>query len=271
MANNEGEEASLRGNEWEVVSLTASTYSAAPCPKKSDDDTGNEFMEYDEETYHAMFMSDHFVFPPSEHENLPLEPNKNEIDNEPKDEGVAANKLQIFNMNKSDKNNLENLNVKEFRVPDEFPGIQFFDEKGDRLSAHGAEFEEGMGLQGPNLITEEKSMYSSAKFSSLNNEADISGSTVNDEHAAVAESCDPSQRSLDSCSDFSKSISRTKEVKLNKSGIPCKAWCKKTVASLYTNTKQANAFWSIFVAATLMGFVILGQRWQQNKVANPAT
>ncbi|XP_043717249.1 ATG8-interacting protein 1-like [Telopea speciosissima] len=271
MANNKGEEASSRGNGWEVVSLTASAYSSAPGPNRVDDDKGNEFGQYDEETSSAMFMSDHFVFPPSEHENLPLEPDMNEIDNVPKGEGVASYELQRIDMNKSDKKNVENRNVKELRVPDEFPGIMFFDEKGNRLSVRGAEFEEGMGSQGPNPVGEEKSMYSSAKYSSFNSEADTSGSTVYDGHAAVTESCDPSQRSLDSPSDFSKSISHTKEVQFNKSGLPCKAWWKKRVASLYTNAKEVNAFWSIFVAATLMGLVILGQRRQKNNVASSAT
>ncbi|XP_042506925.1 ATG8-interacting protein 1-like [Macadamia integrifolia] len=264
MENNKGEEASSRGNGWEVVSLTASTYSAA-------DDRGSGFGQYDEETARAMFMSDHFVFPPSEHENLPLETDNNEIDIETKDVGVSSYGVQRFDMNKSDKENVENCNVKELRVPDEFPGIQFFDEKGNRLSVRGEEFEEDMGLQGPNLVGEEKSMFNSTKFSSLNSEADSSGPTVNDELAAVTESCDPSHRILDSCSDFSKSINHTKEVQFNKSGLPCEAWWKKRVASLYTNTKEVNAFWSIFVAATLVGLVFLGRRWQKNKVAGSAT
>ncbi|XP_042481130.1 ATG8-interacting protein 2-like [Macadamia integrifolia] len=145
MANNEGQEASSRGNEWEVVSLTASTYSAAPGPKRVDDDKGNEFI----------------------HENPPLEPEKNEIDNEPKGEGAAANDLPMFDMNK------------------------------------------------------------------FENEADVSGSTVYDKDAVVTESSDPSQKSSNNDSDLSKA--------------------------------------SVFVAAALMGLVILGQRWKQNKWASSGT
>ncbi|KAJ4951457.1 hypothetical protein NE237_028289 [Protea cynaroides] len=231
MANNEGKEISSNVNEWEVVSLTASTYSAAPGPKKVDDDIGNEFIEYDEETARAMFMSDHFVFPSSEHENLQLEPDMNEIDNEPKGEGVAVDKLPRFDMNKSDMKNVENWNVKELSVPDEFPGIQFFDEKGNMLSVRDTQFEEGMGLRGLNLIGKEESIYNS-----------VSGSTVYDMHADVAESCDPSQGSLKTHSDLPKSVSPSKEVKFDKSRFPSEAWWQRRVTPLYKNTKEANAY-----------------------------
>ncbi|XP_042475099.1 ATG8-interacting protein 2-like [Macadamia integrifolia] len=271
MANNVGEEASSRGNEWEVVSLTASTYSAAPGPKRFDDDKGNEFIVYEEGTADAMVMSGHFVFPSNKHENPPLEPEKNEIDNEPKGEGVAANDLPMFDMNKSEKKNVEDWNVKELPVPDELTGIQFFDEKGNRLSVRDTEFEEGMGLRGLNLIGKEENIYNSAKFSSSDSEANVSGSTVYDKDAVVTESCDPSQKSSDNDSDLSKPISHTKEVKFNKYRLPCEELWKRRIASLYKNAKEANAYWSVFVAAALMGLVIIGQRWQQNKSASSAT
>ena len=74
--NEEGEENTSRGAEWEVVSLTASTYAAAPGPEEvelKDDENGNTYGEDGAaETSRAMFMSGHFVFPPSLHENLPL-------------------------------------------------------------------------------------------------------------------------------------------------------------------------------------------------------
>ncbi|XP_043699871.1 ATG8-interacting protein 2-like [Telopea speciosissima] len=271
MADNGGEEASSRGNEWEVVSLTASTYSAAPGPKRVDDDKGNEFIVCDEGTADAMFMSGHFEFQPTELENPPLESDKNEIDNEPKDEGIVANELPIFDMNKSDKKNVEDWNVKELPVPDELTGIQFYDEKGNRKSVRGTEFEEDMGLRGLDLIGKEESIYNSAKFSSYDSEADVSGSIVYDKDAVVAESCDSSQKSLDNHSDVSKPISPTKEVKFNKNRLPCEELWKRRIASLYKNAKEANAYWSIFVAAALMGLVIIGQRWQQNKASNSAT
>ncbi|XP_013633593.1 PREDICTED: uncharacterized protein LOC106339347 [Brassica oleracea var. oleracea] len=54
-------------NEWEVVSLTSSAYAASPGPYNSRD------AYYGAENSRDLFMSDHFVFPPSQHENLPLD------------------------------------------------------------------------------------------------------------------------------------------------------------------------------------------------------
>ncbi|CAN6845176.1 unnamed protein product [Brassica oleracea] len=54
-------------NEWEVVSLTSSAYAASPGSYNSRD------AYYGAENSRDLFMSDHFVFPPSQHENLPLD------------------------------------------------------------------------------------------------------------------------------------------------------------------------------------------------------
>ncbi|CAN8318795.1 unnamed protein product [Cochlearia groenlandica] len=62
MANKEEHPPPPRGNEWEVVSLTSSAYA----PYKYD-------AYYGPESSHDLYMSGHFVFPPSEHENLPID------------------------------------------------------------------------------------------------------------------------------------------------------------------------------------------------------
>ncbi|KAF8379541.1 hypothetical protein HHK36_028980 [Tetracentron sinense] len=260
-----GEETTSRGNDWEVVSLTASTYAAAPGPKafeSNDDEKGDQFGEDEKKTSRAMFMSGHFVFPPSQHENLPLEADHSEI-HELVDERVIPNEvsgLDVKDMDRSERKNEENWNSKGLTIPDEFPGIQFFDELGNRLSVSGSEFEEGI-----NLVDKEQSMYSAAKFSSFDSEADISGSTMCDENTDIPELTDISQQSPDSPSDISKSPKLTKEDKYVGSSIPCKAWWNRQAASLYAHVKEANAFWSVFVAAALMGLVILGHRWQQER------
>ncbi|SPT15423.1 unnamed protein product [Triticum aestivum] len=67
-------EGATRGADWEVVTLTASTYAAAPSGPEGgaegrrlgDDNDGRGSSS-------TLLMSDHFVFPPSEHENLPIE------------------------------------------------------------------------------------------------------------------------------------------------------------------------------------------------------
>jgi len=45
------------------------------------------------------------------------------------------------------------------------------------------------------------------------------------------------------------------------SALPCGAWWKRGVDSLCAHAKETSAFWSIFVAAAVMGLVVLGQRW----------
>lgn len=93
MAGTEDEgEKSSRSNDWEVVSLTASTYAAAPGPREvelKDDDKEDAYAINEAETSNALFMSGHFAFPPSKHENLPLEMDYSEIQNESGDKGVA--------------------------------------------------------------------------------------------------------------------------------------------------------------------------------------
>jgi len=75
MANNEDHRPPPRGNEWEVVSLTSSAYAAAPGPYNVESRDARKFDAYygGAETSRDLFMSDHFVFPPSEHENLPID------------------------------------------------------------------------------------------------------------------------------------------------------------------------------------------------------
>ncbi|XP_042477486.1 ATG8-interacting protein 1 isoform X2 [Macadamia integrifolia] len=267
--NKEGKETSTRGNEWEVVALTASTYAAAPGPERfeSNDDRGQEFPE-DDETSRAMFMSDHFVFPPSQHENLPLDADISEIDNETREMPIGSNSVPGLDMeegDRSDKKNDENLDIRRLTVLEDLPGIQFFDEKGNRLSVHSTELEEGTGLQGLNLVDEEQSIYSASKSSSIHGEANISGSTEYDDHKVLGESSDPSQQILNSPSDLSRSTSHNKRDEYDGCGLPCEAWWKRRAASFYAHAKEANAFWSIFVAAALMGLVMIGQRWQQER------
>ncbi|OVA19947.1 hypothetical protein BVC80_237g48 [Macleaya cordata] len=251
----EGEETSSRGNEWEVVSLTASTYAASPGPKGLDpnnDDKGNEFGGDEVETSHPMFMSKHFVFPPNKHENLPLEP-----DNNSHIEGIFHDEVSGLNVEEgeiSDKNDEKTWNIRGLEVLEKLHGTQFFDEKGNTLPF----CEEGNDLQGLNLVAEENSINNAAKISSFHDEANISGSTVTE--STISEPSDP--LNLDSPLEIVKSQNPSKE---NESGLPCEAWWKKRAASWYAQAKDADAFWSVFVAAALMGIVILGQRWQQER------
>ncbi|KAF6998160.1 hypothetical protein CFC21_014303 [Triticum aestivum] len=68
------DQGATRGADWEVVTLTASTYAAAPSGPQGAAEgkrlgDGNDGRG----SSSTLLMSDHFVFPPSEHENLPIE------------------------------------------------------------------------------------------------------------------------------------------------------------------------------------------------------
>lgn len=264
--NEEGKETTTRGNEWEVVSLTASAYAAAPGPEQielNDNDKGNAPEEEDEaETSRVMFMSGHFVFPPSQHENLPVEPENIEIHNV---QGIDDNvpELGADEGGRSDTKDEENWSIKGLAVPDEFPGIQFLDEKDNRLSIHGTKFDEGTTLQGLDFIENEQSLHSASKFSSFHSETTMGGSTTYFDDAVIPGQIEPSEGDLDS--DISQLPKPEKEDEYDSSALPCEAWWKRRAASLYAHAKETNAFWSIFIAAAVMGLVIIGQRWQQER------
>ncbi|XAR54052.1 hypothetical protein NMG60_11029040 [Bertholletia excelsa] len=257
MANKEeGEETVSRGNEWEVVSLTASAYAASPGPQPvelNENDQVSATKEDGAETSQAMFMSGHFVFPPSQHENLPLEPENIEIQNVQESNDVP--KLDAEEGGKSNTKVEDSWKIKGLDVPDEFPGIQYFDEKGNRQDIHETEFESDTSLHELHLIEKEQSVYSSSEFSSY--------PTTFDDTNITPGQVDPAEESLDS--DTSKLPKLSKEDKYNEAGPPCEAWWKKRAASLYSHGKEVNAFWSIFIAAAVMGLVILGQHWQQER------
>ncbi|ONK81488.1 uncharacterized protein A4U43_C01F29660 [Asparagus officinalis] len=124
MADDEKEEEVIppRGVDWEVVSLTASAYAAAPYPKDFDpnDEVGSK-----QESSSPMFMSGHFVFPPSEHENLPIEP---EIQNISEGDTVISAEEE----GEDDKQNM---------LDDDSQGPKHFDD-GTAVSARSLEFEE---------------------------------------------------------------------------------------------------------------------------------
>jgi hypothetical protein len=46
------------------------------------------------------------------------------------------------------------------------------------------------------------------------------------------------------------------------------AWWKRQTALWYVQARQANTLWSIALAATVMGLVIIGHRWQHERYQN---
>ncbi|KAM7488687.1 hypothetical protein LguiB_026171 [Lonicera macranthoides] len=264
MADNEERELiTSRGNEWEVVSLTASAYAAAPGPKQvelNDDDKEKPDGEDNGETSQAMFLSRHFDFPPNQPENMPLEPENIEICNEQSGDNASL-ELVAEEGGGSDFKDDGNWNTK--CLTDDFMRIQLFDEKGDKLSISGTKFDEGMALERLDLADKEQSIFNTMEFSTLNSEATMGGSTTVGDNRVVTEPIEPSDEGLDSyLPHLQKPVDKDKD---DGSELPCEGWWKRRAASLYTHAKETNAVWSIFIAAAVMGLVILGQRWHQEK------
>nr|GEV29446.1 ATG8-interacting protein 2-like [Tanacetum cinerariifolium] len=78
----EGQGTTPRGADWEVVSLTASAYAAAPggtIPEFKHEEKGDAVDKDKVETSNALFMSGHFVVPPNQHENVQSESENAEV------------------------------------------------------------------------------------------------------------------------------------------------------------------------------------------------
>ncbi|KAJ8900517.1 hypothetical protein K2173_025294 [Erythroxylum novogranatense] len=253
----EGEESIPIVNEWEVVQLTASTYAAAPGPKKivvKDDGKDNTNREDEAD----------FVFPPNQHENLPLEPDSSEIVDESAGKNLSS-EVSVQTGGRSCRKEEENWALKGLNVSEEFPGIPLFDEKGNRMSKAGKEFEESANLQHSILSGKEQSVYNASAFDSFHDEAGLSGSTTFGENLGIPEVNEPSEPSQDFPMDSSSIAKSTEDGRYDGSSTPNDAWWKRKAASLYSHAKDADAFWSIFVAAAVMGLVIIGQQWQQER------
>ncbi|XP_050912128.1 ATG8-interacting protein 2 isoform X2 [Lathyrus oleraceus] len=269
MAGTEDEvEKASRSNDWEVVSLTASTYAAAPGPvvvELKDDDKEDAYEPNETETSNALFMSGHFAFPPSRHENLPLEPDYGEIQNESGDKDNASEETREEVTRPSGKEE-ENLTLAGLDVSKEFEGMQYYDEKIHELSVHGKQFEEGATLPDFGLTVKEESMYHPAKYTSFPSETDIGTVRAYGESIVESETTESAEQETNmSPDDLSLSKNSSQDDKQNPSDLPCGAWWKRRAASIYAHAKEANTFWSVFIAATVMGLVMLGQRWQREK------
>ncbi|XP_028769269.1 ATG8-interacting protein 1-like [Neltuma alba] len=267
MADNEdGEERTSRGNEWEVVTLTASAYEAAPRSGQvelKDDDKGDASMQDEAETSHALFMSRHFVFPPIEHENLPLEPDYSEILGE--SGGKDISEVIVDDGARPSGKDEDSVMISEMNVSEAFSDIPFLDDKMSKFSVHGKQFAEGTTLEDLGLIGKEESMYDTAKYNSLHSETDFGDATAYGDNIVVSEAVEPAEQESNTSLDLSDSKNFPSDYKCHPSDLPCEAWWKRRAAALYAHAKEANAYWSIFIAAAVMGLVMLGQRWQQER------
>ncbi|KAJ6972356.1 ATG8-interacting protein 2 [Populus alba x Populus x berolinensis] len=188
---------------------------------------------------HALFMSRPLCVSTSQHENLPLE----HVNSDILDSLVGKNVALELGPEKGGRSSGKNEEIWPFKgleESEEYPGIQLFDEKGKK----GQEFEESTTLQ--DFSDKEQSIYSTAALTSFHNETALSGSTTYGENLGIPEGLD-----FPAVVPFSPKAAKD-------SDLPSNAWWKRRAASLYAHAKEANTFWSIFVAAAVMGIVILG-------------
>ncbi|KAL5213934.1 hypothetical protein ABZP36_003086 [Zizania latifolia] len=232
MADNEKEvvEGAIpRGADWEVVSLTASAYAAAPGPggtavdRAATETKGFDASQDGRGSSNALFMSEHFVFPPSEHENLPIETSFDEIQPE-KDAHEASTSVE--------DDSFKNVGGNGGAGPER---IQFYDE-GKNLSVYDVDM-------GGDV----------AEYGSFHAEDDGFGAHQDDNDG------------VDNSHEKSDLPSESAASKSSDSGTPCKCWLKKHMSCLYHQANETNALWSVVVAAALVGLVILG-RWHKDKL-----
>lgn len=322
------EETTNRGQDWEVVSLTASAYAAAPGPKnpeESPSENESDVNVNENESPAAMVHSGHFNFPPSDHEAVPIQQvtdentegleisydvNVEDFSERKTDEFVGKDDLKIDSRGKDLKHGEEiDANVDDLEISyndkmessfqnlhhctESLRDTELFRENPMQISVvHGKNMEEGKALKGLDWI-EPRHQHASveddgiavlaAKFSIFHGDAGgVSSSNTCDENKVLSESQKevleqsfslPKPFSLNEDKQQNHDISSDSPVasKAKKSSgkdLPCEAWWKRHATSLLSQAREANALWPIAIAAALMGLVVLGQQWQQERWQN---
>ncbi|KAM7261289.1 hypothetical protein ACFE04_026764 [Oxalis oulophora] len=257
MADNNNEEReennTSRGNDWEVVSLTASTYAAAPGPRLVEPDNSDIVEKNQSELSDDLINSRHFEsFKAPDQEILPIDDKDSDAKMVQKEVGKSSGEKKLDDL-----------------IPDEIFGTQFEKNKDIVESIHETGFEHDSNMEGSNFSDKEQDVYGfPPMMDAFKDESAFADSTAYGENknTTVAES-DASELGFDSAKDISESSMPAKDDKSKGSdNIPCEPWWKSKASSLYTHAKEANTFWSIFIAAAVMGIVILGRKkWQSEK------
>ncbi|XP_051127053.1 ATG8-interacting protein 2-like [Andrographis paniculata] len=255
MSDNKEDETVPKGNEWEVVALTESAYAAAPGPKQNIFDA---IGDNSAETADALFMSGHFKYSPSIHENMLVEAGSKE-----KPSGMGSDSIPeaiAYEGSKSESKSVDDIHL-EGLISEEFPEAPKFKEKGGSGSFYSSDFED---VASSNLMVKEQAMYRAEKFSSYDDEATAGRSYATDEDIGVAEPFEPLDHAIDPC--LSNVPKHNEDDKFDElPGFSCEGWWKRHASSLYDHVKNVNPYWSIVVAAAVVGLVIIGHRWQRDK------
>ncbi|GAB2291019.1 hypothetical protein Dimus_025275 [Dionaea muscipula] len=250
--NDGGDEFNSRGNGWEVVSLTASTYAASPGlkgPEPVHEEKGSVTDDGEEAISRALFMSGHFAFPPRQQENLSTKEEDKEMHKKEVGEQMVS-EVQTVGGDGSQQKKVDNLSISGLNAPQDFPGIQVFDGKGDsRPIIDDSDFDETTLLCKANVMDKElTTLGGSASLHELNE--------------LLERGLDPFLLQSQLSGNGDKDDADDKD---DGHELPSGSWWKRLAARLRVHAKETNAFWSIFIVAAITGLVVLGQKWQQER------
>lgn len=253
------EQTSPRGNDWEVVQLTASAYAAAPAPRRPEPSEEAEAKKYGTkggDSAAALLMSGHFSVSQCEVESLLIGADSKEPPKELCSQDAVSNDGDEAKYQETCKHKLEG----------DLPSIPSLD-KGKNVSLGDMEFDDAKALQGMSLVGEESVGFSSPIYTSIEAEKDLGRSAMESRNEKKTE--EPTLHIVNPKTGSSKVVSSGEQNKPDGSG-PRDAWWKKRILSLYKNAKESNNFWPIVAAtaaaAALVGLAYFGHRWHKGKL-----
>lgn len=248
---------SPRGNDWEVVQLTASNYASAPGPARTEpSDEESEGQVYGAEggdsAASALLMSGHFSVPQNEPGGLLVEANASI-------ERQEARGSQYAVADKGDDDDREDDRQEKLK-DDDLDRTPSFD-KGKSLSSVDMEPDDGSELHRGSPVGKDPVTFKSSGYSGTDSEKEAT------ESAKEKAEENTTLQNVDPVTDSSNVVASGEESKPDGSGAPCNVWWQKQLISLYRSAKESNKLWPIVVAAAaLMGMAYFRRRWQKGKL-----
>lgn len=220
------EQASPRGNDWEVVQLTASAYAAAPAPRKpepSDEAEAKRYGAKGDDLAAGLLMSGHFSVSQSEVESLLVGADTKEPPPKDKEEPCEHTKL----------------------LEDDVPTIPFDD--GKALKGMGLVGEEPAGFSSPvySSITESRSEKRSEEPTTLHSLNPVTGST---------KVVSPDEQSEPAAGSGSGSGPREAW------------WKKQLLSLYRNAKESKHLWPIVATTAALVGLAYLGRRWHKGRL-----
>ncbi|XP_037449065.1 ATG8-interacting protein 1-like isoform X1 [Triticum dicoccoides] len=250
---------SPRGNDWEVVQLTASNYASAPGPARSEPEPFDEESEGhvygtkgDDSAAAALLMSGHFSVPQNEAENLLMG-----ADTSIERQEARGSQYAVSDMGDDDDREEDRQEKLKHDGLDRTPSF----DKGKSLSSVDMEPDDGSELHRGSPVGKDPVAFSSSGYSATDaeKEATQSAKEKTEENTTL--------QNVDPVTDSSNVVASGEESKPDGSGAPRNAWWQKQLILLYRSAKESNKLWPIVVAAAaLMGMAYFRRRWQKGKL-----